>query len=103
MGIKQWLRAAATGRWIYALVSLVLLAPCYWQPRLQAGDLSSHIYNAWLAQLIESGRADGVVSSPLPVGCYVEILAARSMRLWVRTFRRISFFWLTLAISQDCQ
>src|SRR5947209_18394818 len=60
MGIKQWLRAAATGRWIYALVSLVLLAPCYWQPRLQAGDLSSHIYNSWLAQLVESGRADGL-------------------------------------------
>src|SRR5947209_9777845 len=60
MGIKQWLRAAATGRWIYALVSLVLVAPCFWQPRLQAGDLSSHIYNAWLAQLIESGRAEGL-------------------------------------------
>jgi hypothetical protein len=47
-------------RWMYGLLSMVLLAPCYWQPRLQAGDLSSHIYNAWLAQLIESGRADGL-------------------------------------------
>jgi hypothetical protein len=44
----------------YALLSVVLLAPCYWQPRLQAGDLSSHIYNAWLAQLIENGHADGL-------------------------------------------
>ena len=34
--------------------------PCYWQPRMQAGDLSSHIYNAWLAQLIESGRTQGL-------------------------------------------
>jgi hypothetical protein len=45
---------------IYPLVSALLLAPCFWQPRLQAGDLSSHIYNAWLAQLIESGRAQGL-------------------------------------------
>src|SRR5580692_9817249 len=47
-------------RWRYVLVSLLLLAPCYWQPRVQAGDLSSHIYNAWLAQLIESGRVQGL-------------------------------------------
>src|SRR5258707_11585944 len=44
----------------YALISLLLLAPCFWQSRLQAGDLSSHIYNAWLAQLIETGRAPGL-------------------------------------------
>ncbi len=45
----------------YALASLLLLAPCFWQARVQAGDLSSHIYNAWLAQLVESGRAPGLV------------------------------------------
>ncbi len=45
----------------YALASLVLLMPCFWQARIQAGDLSSHIYNAWLAQLVESGRAPGLV------------------------------------------
>lgn len=38
----------------------MLLIPCYWQSRIQAGDLSSHIYNSWLAQLIESGRAEGL-------------------------------------------
>lgn len=47
-------------RWLYGLVSLLLLLPCYWQPRIQAGDLSSHIYNAWLAQLIESGHIQGL-------------------------------------------
>jgi len=45
----------------YAATSLLLLAPVFWQPRVQAGDLSSHIYNAWLAQLIESGRAQGLL------------------------------------------
>jgi hypothetical protein len=40
--------------------SLLLLVPCFWQPRIQAGDLSSHLYNAWLAQLIERGQAPGL-------------------------------------------
>ena len=47
-------------RFVFPLVSLLLLAPCYWQPRLQAGDLSSHINNSWLSQLIESGRPEGL-------------------------------------------
>lgn len=55
------LGAFAGSRWFYAAVSLLLLVPCYWQPRVQAGDLSSHIYNSWLAQLIESGRTEGLV------------------------------------------
>ena len=42
-------------RALFAASSVLLLAPCFWQSRLQIGDLESHIYNAWLAQLIESG------------------------------------------------
>ncbi len=48
-------------KWWYIALSVLLLAPVYWQPRVQAGDLSSHIYNAWLAQLIETGRTQGLV------------------------------------------
>ena len=48
----------------YVLTSLLLLVPCFWQSRLQLGDLSSHIYNAWLAQLIASGRAPGLAIVP---------------------------------------
>jgi hypothetical protein len=47
-------------RALFAGTSVLLLAPCFWQSRLQIGDLESHIYNAWLAQLIESGRAPGL-------------------------------------------
>jgi hypothetical protein len=54
------LAALKRSRWLYALVSLLLLAPCFWQSRVQAGDLSSHIYNAWLAQLIQGGHAQGL-------------------------------------------
>lgn len=55
-------RAAAFGetRLVYLVASLFVLIPCFWQSRLQAGDLSSHIYNAWLAQLIGRGQAPGL-------------------------------------------
>jgi len=44
----------------FALVSVLLLVPCFWQSRIQAGDLSSHLYNAWLANLISEGKAPGL-------------------------------------------
>ncbi len=47
------------GRWTYVLISLMLLVPCYWQPRIQGGDLSSHMYNAWLTRWIETGGSQG--------------------------------------------
>lgn len=47
------------GRLGYVLISLLLLLPVYWQPRVQGGDLSSHFDNAWLTQRIESGRMQG--------------------------------------------
>jgi len=41
-------------------LSVVLLIPCFWHRRIEAGDLPSHAYNAWLAQLIEKGQAPGL-------------------------------------------
>jgi hypothetical protein len=42
------------------LISAVLLIPCFWQAHIEAGDLGSHVYNAWLAELIQQGRAPGL-------------------------------------------
>ena len=42
------------------LISALLLVPCFWHRHIQAGDLGSHTYNAWLAQLIEQGKAPGL-------------------------------------------
>jgi len=42
------------------LVSAAMLIPCFWQRHIQAGDLASHVYNAWLAQLVAEGKAAGV-------------------------------------------
>jgi hypothetical protein len=49
---QYWLQAIA--------ISAVLLTPCFWHRRIEAGDLGSHVYNAWLAQLIERGQAPGL-------------------------------------------
>ena len=47
-------------RWLVLAVSAAVLIPCFWHPCIEAGDLGSHVYNAWLAQLIEKGQAPGL-------------------------------------------
>ena len=42
------------------VLSALLVIPCFWHRRIEAGDLASHVYNAWLAQLIEKGQAPGL-------------------------------------------
>lgn len=49
---RFWLQVAA--------ISAGLLIPCFWHRRIEAGDLGSHVYNAWLAQLIGRGQAPGL-------------------------------------------
>src|SRR5277367_4660938 len=41
-------------------MSVLLLVPCVWHRHVEAGDLGSHVYNAWLAQLIGKGQAPGL-------------------------------------------
>src|SRR5215469_1758376 len=57
----SWCQLTSRGRALYALLAAIVLVPCYWQPRIQAGDLSSHIYNSWLAQLVETQKPQGLV------------------------------------------
>ncbi|HEY4230439.1 MAG TPA: hypothetical protein VGO79_09715 [Thermoanaerobaculia bacterium] len=49
---RHWLRLIA--------VSLLVVVPCFWHRHIEAGDLGSHLYNAWLARLIDQGRAPGL-------------------------------------------
>jgi hypothetical protein len=46
------------------LLAASTLIPCFWTARIQAGDLSSHVYNSWLAPLIRQGRTPGLVIVP---------------------------------------
>lgn len=53
-------RRRVSGLLTGAAASAILVLPCFWQSRIQAGDLGSHVYNAWLANLIERGQAHGL-------------------------------------------
>jgi hypothetical protein len=56
-GTVRFLRS----RWPLVLaISAAILAPCLWQRRIQGGDYASHVYNAWLAQLVAHGQAPGL-------------------------------------------
>jgi hypothetical protein len=41
------------------LVSLALVIPCFWLPIVTRYDLQSHLYNAWLHELITNGSIHG--------------------------------------------
>jgi hypothetical protein len=46
--------------WRLLSISAAVLAPVFWHRNIAAGDLGSHVYNAWLAQLIRHGYAPGL-------------------------------------------
>jgi hypothetical protein len=48
----------------YFAAALLLAVPCVWQQHVQAGDLSSHLYNAWLANLAAAGATKGLYVVP---------------------------------------
>ena len=41
-------------------ISALMLVPVFWHRTVVAGDLGSHLYNVWLAQLIRHGQAPGL-------------------------------------------
>jgi hypothetical protein len=49
---EQWPKLLAT--------SVLLLVPCFWHREIVASDLGSHLYNAWLVQLIRCGQLPGL-------------------------------------------
>jgi hypothetical protein len=62
---------------IFLLVSVVVLIPCFWLPRIEAGDLGSHTYNAWLASLVEQGKAPGLWIAPQTNNILFDVLLLR--------------------------
>ena len=57
LGVLRFVRTY----WVRVLaISVLVLIPCFWHARIEAGDLPSHVYNTWLAQLIGKGQAPGL-------------------------------------------
>ena len=93
-------------RWLLAIVtSALLVVPCYWHRRIEAGDLPSHTYNAWLAHLIGQGQAPGLYIVPqwnnalldlalLHLGNAVGFITAEKI---VAAVCVLVFFWGTFA------
>jgi hypothetical protein len=63
------------------LISLAVLAPCVWQRHIEAGDLGSHVYNAWLAQLIVRGQAPGLYLAHLWHNVLFDLLLLQTANL----------------------
>jgi hypothetical protein len=83
------------------VVSMLVVVPCFWHCRIQAGDLGSHVYNAWLAQLIEHHQISGLAIASqwsnilfdlllLHAGNLVGFAAAEKI---VVSFAVLVFFW----------
>src|SRR5437879_3601660 len=89
-----------------ALISAALLIPCFWQ-RIQAGDLSSHIYNAWLARQVELGNAPGLTIATMRTNVLFDlILSGLYNRFGAMTAQQIAvslcvliFFWGAFALT----
>jgi hypothetical protein len=65
-------------RWfLFTPISLAILLPCFWHKHIEAGDLASHTYNAWLAQLIERGEAPGLYLAPQWTNILVDVALLR--------------------------
>ena len=83
------------------VVSAVLLIPCFWHARIQAGDLGSHVYNGWLAQLIENHQATGLTLARQWNNVLFDFLLVRVANLAgfvaaekiVVSFAVLVFFW----------
>lgn len=52
-------RAGSVGLLWPVLGSAALVIPCFWHPRIAAGDLGSHVYNAWVYNNIIAGKVEG--------------------------------------------
>src|SRR5271156_2450433 len=57
--VRGWQFLRRSGIRVLA-ISVAAVAPCFWHRHVEAGDLGSHVYNAWLAQLIGRGEAPGL-------------------------------------------
>jgi hypothetical protein len=96
----------ASGNWHRVLIiSAVLLVPCFWHKPLLAGDLGSHVYNAWLAQLTTRGQAPGLwISAQWTNILFDWILSGLASVLPIRSAGKLAasltvllFFWGTFS------
>src|SRR4051812_2834004 len=83
------------------LLLLILLVPNFWQRRIQAADLGSHIYNSWLAEQVQLNRAPGLILAPLTsnvlfdleLGALYGLVGAEPAQRIAVSLTVLIFFW----------
>src|ERR1700693_6475597 len=65
-----------------SVISAVVIIPCFWQRHIEAGDLPSHTFNAWLASLIQQGRAPGLYLVTQWDNVLLDVLLLYSVKLF---------------------
>jgi hypothetical protein len=83
------------------LISVVLVIPCFWQQIVSGVDLQSHLYNAWLAELIRRGSIHGLWISHQGTNVLIDLLLPWLIRYFgvsvaervITTALVLLFFW----------
>src|SRR5277367_1861593 len=91
---------------LVAAISALLVIPNFWHHHIQAGDLGSHTYNAWLAQLIHQGKAPGLYLATQFQNVLFDFLLSASVKLFGFTLGEkmaisacvLVFFWGVFAL-----
>jgi hypothetical protein len=94
-------RFVRTNVTLMSAVSAVVIIPCFWHRHIEAGDLPSHTFNAWLATLIQQGRAPGLYLTPRWHNILFDLLLLYSAKLFgfvagpkiVVAISVLIFFW----------
>jgi hypothetical protein len=91
-----------------ALISLGVLIPIFWHRNVVECDLGSHVYNAWLATLIEKGQAPGLylarqwdnVLFDVMLESMGKIIGWNAAERVALSISVLVFFWGTLALMK---
>ncbi len=75
-------RCAVNNAARFFALSLLVLTPCFWHSRIQAGDLSSHVYNAWLSGQLERHPVPGVQVVQQHSNVLFDLLLAYALQLF---------------------
>jgi hypothetical protein len=99
--LSRGLRFVRTNILVMSAISAAVIIPCFWHRHIEAGDLPSHTFNAWLATLIQQGRAPGLYLAPRWYNILFDLLLLYSIKLFgfvagpkiVVAISVLTFFW----------
>src|ERR1700675_5035793 len=80
--LSRALRFVRTNIYLMSAISSVVIIPCFWHRHIEAGHFPSHTFNAWLATLIQQGRASGLYLAPQWYNVLFDLLLLYSVKLF---------------------